>query len=163
MSDPASERDEAEHMGKQTVSALGTLVALAVAFLGYEQTLGRLTDFEPIDAALLEPLDVSDDRPGRRTAEPEDVRSPPRARSVRWKAPNSQAARCTRCRSRSSATRRQAADWGCSSTSATTKWTKDNDPKLIEFSPITIIYITGKPTGDALCATTSTRCRPTGR
>jgi lipopolysaccharide export system protein LptA len=48
-------------MGRQTVTALGTLVALAVAFLGYEQTLGRLTDFEPIDVALLEPLPVTDE------------------------------------------------------------------------------------------------------
>jgi lipopolysaccharide export system protein LptA len=48
-------------MGKQTVTALGTLVALAVAFLGYEQTLGRLTDFEPIDEALLQPMPFNDE------------------------------------------------------------------------------------------------------
>src|SRR5438874_1152364 len=48
-------------MGRHSVTALGTLMALAAAFLGYEQTLGRLTDFEPIDPALLQPLPTGPD------------------------------------------------------------------------------------------------------
>ena len=42
--------------GRQTGTALVTLAILLAAFLGYEQSLGRLTDYDAIEPALLKPI-----------------------------------------------------------------------------------------------------------
>lgn len=135
-------------MGKQTVSALGTLVALAVAFLGYEQTLGRLTDFEPIDAALLQPLDVNIPETDQ-NLRPEDAIAAERAfgpaeaaklggRKM-YQVPKSVFSNAPPGRG-----------LGLFIYFGNYEIAAGNDPKNIEFSPITIVYISGKPTGDAL-------------
>jgi lipopolysaccharide export system protein LptA len=135
-------------MGKQTVSALGTLVALAVAFLGYEQTLGRLTDFEPIDAAMLQPLDVNIPET-EQNLRPEDAIAAERAfgpaeaaklggRKM-YQVPKSVFSNAPPGRG-----------LGLYIYFGDYEIAAGNDKKNIEFYPITIVYITGKPNGDAL-------------
>src|SRR5262245_18272143 len=48
-------------MGKQTVTAIATLLVLVGIFAVYEHTVGQLTDFKAIDKTLLKPQDDSAD------------------------------------------------------------------------------------------------------
>jgi hypothetical protein len=133
-------------MGKQTVSALGTLVVLAAAFLGYEQTLGRLTDFDAIDPSMLEPL-ADTDGPTLPPTEPEDQIAARRAfgpeeaaklsRLKMYQVPKSVFSNAPAGRG-----------LGLFIFFGNYDMTKHKDPKLVEFSPITVIYISGKPEGD---------------
>ena len=133
-------------MGRQTVSALGTLVALAVAFIGYEQTLGRLTDFEPIDAALLKPLPPGGDVTGQLRPEYEiaaerafgPVEAAKLARLKMYQVPKAAFSEAPPGRG-----------LGLFIFFGEYKLRADDDPKLVDFQTVTIISISGKPTADA--------------
>ena len=120
-------------------------MALAAAFWGYEQTLGRLTDFEPIDVALLQPLNVNDEpdvsfRPEDEIAA-ERAFGPTEGAKLKllkmYQVPKAVFSDSPRGR-------------GLGLFIFFKEYTlnHDNDPKLVEFTNVRMIYISGSPSSD---------------